>query len=50
VIDEQVGLYRSLVSPPGSSQPSPGTPGPEAEDVPVDPNVVPFRKTGEGSP
>ena len=35
VIDEQVDLYKTLAPAPGSLQGSPGTPGREAEDVPV---------------
>jgi 2-aminoadipate transaminase len=45
VIREQVELYETLAPPPTS----PGTPGREAEDVPVDEeasNVFPLRKAG----
>jgi 2-aminoadipate transaminase len=55
VIGEQVDLYETLApgqasagAPPTSDQGSPGTPGREAEDVPVDregeAEVLPFRK------
>jgi 2-aminoadipate transaminase len=56
VISEQVGLYRTLVPGAGTPQGSPGMPGREAEDMPVDAktkpdaegaDVLPFRKTGE---
>jgi 2-aminoadipate transaminase len=53
VIGEQVELYESL-SPgtsetPAAAPSSPGTPGREAEDVPVDrDNVVPLRKDANG--
>jgi len=36
VIAEQVDLYEALASPPGTPVSSPGMPGSEAEDVPVD--------------
>jgi hypothetical protein len=52
VIGEQVDLYETLAPSTGSAdastQGSPGTPGREAEDVPVDregeAEVLPFRK------
>jgi 2-aminoadipate transaminase len=51
VIQEQVDLYETLAPGQGSSRVSPGTPGREAEDVPVDHSsetdsvVVPLRRT-----
>jgi hypothetical protein len=50
VIGEQVELYESL-APKQAAESSPGAPGREAEDVPVDgepSNVVPLRKEANG--
>jgi 2-aminoadipate transaminase len=47
VIKEQVDLYETLAPSPPAAQASPGTPGREAEDVPVDEdasNVFPLRR------
>jgi 2-aminoadipate transaminase len=41
VISEQVGLYRTLVPGAGTPQGSPGMPGREAEDMPVDAKTKP---------
>jgi hypothetical protein len=59
VIQEQVDLYETLAPSESSAGASPGTPGREAEDVPVDGeaaqgpeepdqggDVLPFRKAG----
>ena len=51
VIGEQVELYEALAPRQSAADASPGTPGREAEDLPVDEapsNVVPLRKEANG--